>query len=287
MAAIYKREVRAYFHGITGYIFVAFLLVAFGIYTTTTCINNGLGNFEFVPWSMKYVFLIIAPLLSMRTLSEERRQKTDKLLFSNAVESTKIVLGKYFAMLTVLLIPLLIACVYPAVLAGFGRVSLTTAYSAMFGFFLMGAALLAIGMFASALTESQIAAAAIAFAALLLAFLAGELETVVSSGATAAFIGFTAIVLLVGGVTRYMTKSWQAAGIVAGVLEAILLLLNFASPQTVSQALTGLLGAIAVFDQMDTFKNGVFDIAAVVYYLSVIGVFAFFSIQAVEKRRWG
>lgn len=287
MAAIYKRELGSYFTGIIGYVLVAFILAIFGIYMTMICFNQGYANFELVPYSIKYTFLITTPILSMRVLSEERRQQTDKLLFSNAVTPSTIVFSKYLAMITVLAIPMLIVCIYPLILSGFGNVSLPTAYSAMFGCFLMGAALLSIGMFTSSLTDSQIVSAAVCFGIILVAYLASDLTGIISKSAFTALCGFTLLIAIVGIITRFMTKSWVAAGTVFAVLEVIVLVLYFLSPTTVASGFIGFISAISVFDKMDTFKNGVFDLSAVLYYISVIGVFSFFSVQALEKRRWG
>ncbi len=287
MTAIYRRELESYFTGVIGYVMIAFILAIFGIYTTIICFNQGYANFELVPYTVKYTFLITTPILSMRVLSEERRQQTDKLLFSNAVEPGKIVVSKYLAMITVLLIPMLIVCAYPLILSEFGRVSLPTSYSAIFGCFLMGAALLAIGMFTSSLTDSQIVAAALSFGMVLLAYLASDFNSIISGSAVTALYGFTFLVAATAIITRFLTKSWYMGGIVAAVLEVALLAVYFLAPDMVTAGLLGFIDAISVFDKMDTFKNGVFDLSAVFYYISVISVFLFFSTQALEKRRWG
>ncbi|MBQ0059495.1 MAG: ABC transporter [Lachnospiraceae bacterium] len=287
MAAIYKRELQSYFMGIIGYVFVAFLLVIFGIYTATICLTSKYANFEYVPYAMKYVFLITTPILSMRVLSEERKLNTDKLLFSTAVESYKIVFGKYLAMLTVMAIPFIVTCAYPVILSKYGKVPMLTAYSSIFGLFLMGAALLAIGMFSSSLTDSQIVAAAICFGMILAAYLANDITGLVSKTVFSALIGYTVIVLIIGGITRYVSKSWSFAGSIVLLFEILVVGIYFIKPSLEVSSFSGLLGTIAVFDKMDTFKNGVFDISTVIYYLSVIGVFSFFSIQSLEKRRWG
>ena len=286
MTAIYKRELRSYFNGVMGYIFIAFILAAFGIYTTYICFANRLAEFQYVPYMIKFVFLIAVPILSMRVLSEERKQKTDQLLFSNAIDVSKIVLGKYLAMLTVIAIPIAFVCIYPAFLSAYGPVPLATSYGTLLAFFLMGAALLAIGMFASSLTDSQIVAAAVCFGIILVAYLSNQITSVVSSTAVASYIGFTVIVVLIALITRYMTKSWYAAGIAAVILEAVLTALMLFAPTVLNGALANFLGCIALFDKMDTFKDGVFDINVIVYYISVAALFTFFSMQAVEKRRW-
>ena len=286
MTAINKRELHSYFTGIIGYVMIAFLIAIFGIYTTSICLGNKYANFEFVPYAMKYVFLVTTPILSMRVLSEERKQNTDKLLYSNALESWRIIAGKYLSMITVLAVPFVVAGVYPLILSKFGKVTLLTSYSTLLGLFLMGAALLAIGMFTSSLTDSQIVAAAICFGVIFVAYIAKDLTSLISGTPRAALYGLTVIVIAIGLIAKVISKNWIFAGIVAAVLEVIVIMMYFANSAVVAGIFGGILDAVAVFDKVDTFKNGVFDLSAVFYYLSVIAVFSFFSIQSLEKRRW-
>ena len=168
MKAIYKNELRSYFTSMTGYVFVGFMLLFAGIYTLALCLRSGFPSFEYVLANMSFVFFIIVPVITMKVLSEEKRQKTDQLLYSLPITTTDVVLGKYFALLTVLAVPLLIMAFYPLILSLYGNVYLLTAYGALLGFFFMGAAFLAIGLFISSVTESQMIAAGLCFVVLLL-----------------------------------------------------------------------------------------------------------------------
>ena len=166
MRAIYKKELRTYLTSMTGYIFMAVLLAVASLYYAANCLIGGYPVFGVVLSSVYFVLLIIVPVLTMRSLAEEKRQKTDQLLLTAPVSIWKIVAGKYLAMLTVFLIPMLILCLYPLILLQFGSVSLPMAYSAVAGYTLFGAACLAVGMLVSALTESQVIAAVLTFGAL-------------------------------------------------------------------------------------------------------------------------
>ncbi|MBQ6990929.1 MAG: ABC transporter permease, partial [Clostridia bacterium] len=146
MLAIYQRELRSYFTGFVGYVFAAFILLFGGIYTMVINLSNGITNFEYVLGNMSFVFIIAVPVLTMRVLAEERKQKTDLLLYSLPRSMTAIVLGKYFAMLTVFAVPMGVMAVYPILLSMYGEINMAVAYSAILGFFLMGAVLIAIGM---------------------------------------------------------------------------------------------------------------------------------------------
>ncbi|MGN0163466.1 MAG: ABC transporter permease, partial [Candidatus Ornithomonoglobus sp.] len=115
MRAIFKRELHAMFTSITGYIFCAFILLFAGIYMTVINLKQGYANFEYVLGNMGFIFLIAIPILTMRSVAEERRQKTDALLYSLPVSMTRVVAGKFLAMLAVLFIPLFIIGFYPLI----------------------------------------------------------------------------------------------------------------------------------------------------------------------------
>ena len=168
MKAVYKNELSTYFTTLTGYVFCAFLLLFAGIYTTLLCLKNQYVEFEYVLGNMCFVFFIIVPVLTMRVLAEERRQKTDQLLYSLPISTTEVVLGKYFALLTVLAMPLAVICLYPLILSLYGGLNMMGCYLAIIAFFFLGAAFLAIGVFVSSLTESQALAAGLCFVILLI-----------------------------------------------------------------------------------------------------------------------
>ena len=149
MKAVFKHELNTYFTGILGYIFGVFLLIFAGLYTTAYNIRGTYANFEYVLSGMTLIFVIIVPIITMRILAEEKHLKTDQLLYSLPLNMTKVVCGKFFALLVVYAIPMAVICIYPLILSAFGNVSLPTAYGAIVGFFLLGAALISIGMFIS------------------------------------------------------------------------------------------------------------------------------------------
>lgn len=183
MKAVYIREVRSYFTGLTGAVFAAFLLLFAGIFTMIYNLNAGYANFEYAMGNMPFVFQVIVPILTMRTFAAEKRAHTDNLLYSLPVSMTKVVMGKYFALLTVFVLPVLAICFYPLVLSFFGEVYLPAAYGSIVAFLFLGAALLAAGMFISSLTESQAVAAGVCFAVLLVNFfLADPAEDLASYG---------------------------------------------------------------------------------------------------------
>ena len=154
MTAVYKRELRSYLTSMIGYLFMFFILLLTGIYFSAYQLTSAYPKFETTLSALTFVFLISVPILTMRVLAEERKQKTDQLLLTAPVSVEKIVLGKYLALVTIFAIPMLIVCLYPLLMSKFGTVSFGAAYTAILGFFLLGCANLAIGVFISSLTES-------------------------------------------------------------------------------------------------------------------------------------
>ena len=144
MTAVFKHELRSYFHSLTAYVFGAFLLAFIGIGAMRYNLQAAVSNFEYVLSFASLVFVVIVPVLTMRVLAEERRQKTDQLLYSLPITTVQIIAGKYLALLVLYLIPLAIIAVYPLIFAQFGDVYLLTSYGSILAFFLLGAALIAV-----------------------------------------------------------------------------------------------------------------------------------------------
>ena len=196
MIAVFKRETGAYFKGVLGYLLAAFLLVFAGIYCMAYNLSGYYSNFEYVLDSIAFIYLIAVPIISMRSMAEERRQKTDQLLYALPIRMSDVVVGKYLAMLLVLAVPTVIMGFYPLVLSRFGTVALSTAYGALLGFFLLGAALLSIGLFISSLTDSQVAAAVITLVTMLLLYFMSGLAGFVSTEASASLLALSVLAVI-------------------------------------------------------------------------------------------
>lgn len=287
MLAIYQRELKSYFTGFIGYVFVAFILLFGGIYTMVINLSNGITNFEYVLGNMAFVFIIAVPVLTMRVFAEERKQKTDLLLYSLPRSMTSIVLGKYFAMLTVLAVPMLVMAVYPIILSMHGEINMAVAYSAMLGFFLMGSVLIGIGMLVSSFCDNQAIAAAVCFVIVLVNFFISDLASFVSAEANASLLALTLLVFVVALIVRYLTASNVAAGVVA-ILGVAALIVTYGIDKTLFEGLFAkILSSVSVFDRFYSFTDGVFDLGAIVYFLSVMALMVFYTVQSMERRRWG
>lgn len=286
MTAVLKHELRLYFHSLTAYVFGAFLLAFIGIGAMMYNIQAAVSNFEYVLSFGCLVFVVIVPILTMRVIAEERKQKTDQLLYALPISTTQVVLGKYLSLLTVYLIPLCIICVYPLIFSQYGDVYLLTSYGSIFAFFVMGAALIALGIFISSLTDNQGFAAGIGIAVILLNYYSVSLSEYVSSTAYGSFLALCIISVILAVVIRHMTKN-EKLGYGAGFLLIVVLsVLFFTNSELFEGLLPKIMSQLSLFERFYTFVNGVFDLTAIVYYLTFAAFFLFLSVQSLEKRRY-
>ncbi len=286
MIAVFKREVGAYYKSVVGYLIAAFLLIFAGIYCMAYNLSGYYANFEYVLDSISFIYLIAVPIISMRAMAEEKRQKTDQLLYSLPLRLSNMVLGKYLAMLVVLLVPCIVLGCYPLILMQWGNVPLFTGYGTLVAFFLLGACLLSIGLFVSSITESQVAAAVITLVTLLLLYFMSDLSSFVSSDASASLGVLCALAAVVGILVFILSRNAIIAVLSAGAGCGGLYLWYQVDTSAFSGLFGRMMNAISVFDRFESFVNGIFDLKAVVYYVSIIMVFLFLTVQVMEKRRW-
>ncbi len=286
MIAVFKHELSNYFHSMTAYIFGAFLLAFVGVGAMIYNIQQAVANFEYVLSFVSLVFVVIIPVLTMRVIAEERKQKTDQLLYSLPITTTQVVLGKYLALLVIYLIPLCIVAVYPLLFARYGEVYLLTSYGSIGAFFVMGAALIAVGTFLSSLTENQGFAAGIAIAVFLLNYYSVSLAEHISATAFGSAAALCVLSCLLGLLVRYLTKNEHLAYGTAIVLIAAVGIIYFANSAVFEGLLPDIMKKLSLFERFYTFVSGVFDLTAIVYYVSVIAFFLFLAVQSLEKRRY-
>ena len=287
MLAIYKRELKSYFHSMTGCVFIAFLVMFTGIYFMAYNLNAGYPYFSYTLSGSLIVFLVGIPLLTMRSFSEERKTKTDQLLLTAPVSLTKVVLGKYFAMVTVLAVPNVLFCLFPLLIKLQGTAYLLVDYSSIAVFFLLGCVYLAIGMFMSSLTESQIIAFISTFGILLLLYLWDGILSFLPGSALSGMIGILLILTLIVVYIYHMTKNWMLAAGIEAVGIAAALIVYFVKSSLYENLLTKLLGRLALADVfMNISSSNIVDVSGLLLYVSILIIFVFLTIQTIQKRRW-
>ena len=282
MKAIFKREVKSYFTGMIGWVVAAVSLFFLGLYYTNRNLLYASSDFASVLYTMTMILLFLLPAISMRSFAEERKNRTDQL----PVSIPAIVAGKFLAEVAVFALPLAAAVLMPLILKAFGTVSLVAAYSAVLGYLLLGSACLAVGTWISALTENQILAYLATFGALLVAYIMDGIQTMFTTGNLLAFIAFMVVVLIASILVGVICKRLTAGVTVFCVGAVVLFILFRLRPAWLLTAFNAVLSALALFDPFQDIVGGMFSIPAIVYYLSVIGLFLFLTGQALERRRW-
>ena len=235
MLAIYKRELRSYFVGVIGYVFLVIYLAIAGIlfsYTTMFSMSADVTNY----FTLMLVFSGIAlPLLTMKSFSEERKTKTEQLVLTAPVSLPSMVLGKFLASYTVFAGATLLTSLYFLFLIPYAKLKFAVLFGNLIALLLVGMVFIAIGIFVSALTENQLSAA----------------------------IGTIAIILGFLGV---------------GLINSLL---------PTSYAIRYVFDAISIFTRFQSFVNGYFEFASVIYYLSVSSIFVWLTIRVYDRRRFG
>lgn len=288
MLAIYKKELKLYFHSMIGFTFLAFLVFLVSLFFCLYNLNVGNANFCTSLNAVSFIFFIIMPVLTMRIMAEEKRQKTDQLLYTAPVRITDIVLGKFFSMLTILAIPVALFLLYPLILSLYGKSSQSLAldYIAILGFFLFGALNISIGLFISTLTENQVIAAILTFVTLLVMYFIGMLLVLIPGTASASLIGFSAMVVLLGLVLFYLTKNIVASAVTGCALEVLLVVLFFVKKSWFEGGFVKVFGVLDSSSRLDNFYAGLLDLGEVLYFVSGCAIFIFLTVQAIQKKRY-
>ena len=286
MLAVLRRELRAYFLSPTGYIFMGFFLLLSGFFFTYSNLFQANPSYLGVLGSITFIFLIVVPILTMRLMSEESRQKTDQLLLTSPLSVTGIVLGKYFAAVGVFLITLLITCLYPIILSFFGTIAVWEIIGGYIGFFLLGSAFISIGLFVSSLTDNQVIAAVVTFSALLFIWI---MDWVLSGLPTDRVSGIVFACMLVAGVAAlvyFSIRNIYVCAAVALVGLGIVAALYFTNEFFFDGLIVRSLEWFSLLKRYDNFSMGILSQSPIVYYISFSSIFVFLTVRMIEKRRW-
>lgn len=287
MLAIYKRELKSYFQSMVGCVFIAFLMVFTGIYFMAYNLMSGYPYFSYTLSGSLIVFIVGIPLITMRSFSEERKNKTDQLLLTAPVSLGKVVMGKYLAIVTVIAIPNVIFCIYPLIIKSQGTAYLMVDYISILVFFLLGCVYAAIGMFLSSLTESQIIAFISTFGILLVLYLWDGILSMLPSSALSGLVGVLIILSVAAFYIWQMTGNAVLAGAIEIIGAAAGIITYIVRSSLFENLLPNLLGRLALANVFtDITSNSIVDITGIVLYLSFIAVFVFLTVQAIQKRRW-
>lgn len=287
MRGIYKRELKSYFYSMIGYVFIAFLVAFVGIYFMAYNLNMGYPYFSYTLSGGLFILLLAIPILTMKSFSEERRSKTDQLLLTAPVTLGQIVWGKYLAMVTVFAIPNLIFCLFPLIIKASGQAYLKVDYWAILAYFLLGSTYIAVGMFLSSLTESQIIAAISTFGVLLVLYLWNGLLDFLPTNAGGNLAGVLLIWSLLVFAVYQMAKNWILAAILEVAGAAAGVAVYFLKPAWMEGLLPEVFGKLSLSNGFTSIINDrLLDISNLFLGVSVIALFVFLTIQTIQRRRW-
>ena len=233
MLAIYKKEMRTYFTTPVGYVFIAVFLAVSGFVFAFSTFQMQTSDVSGYFQLMIFGYIVIIPLLTMRSFAEERRTRTEQLLMTSPVTIPAMVFAKFLAAFTMFAGTVLLSCLYYLPLFNYGEPNVGRAVGCLIAMLLLGMCFIAVGIFVSTLTESTVTAS----------------------------IGTMAILLVF---------------VVAAIFNN---LIN-------SYVIRSVLSWISVYSRYVNFTYGIFDIAAVVYYISITAVFLFLAIRVYERRRY-
>lgn len=287
MFAIYKRELKTYFQTPIGYIYMSIFLLLSGIFFTVGNLFNLSPQFASYLSSIIFVYLLTIPVLTMRLMTDEKRNKTDQLLLTSPVRISGIVLGKYFAAVTISLITVGVTVLYAIVMSFHGDIDGWESFGSYIGFILMGCSFIAIGLFISTTTENQVVAAIVTFFALLVFWIMDVLQQSVPVDSLAAFIFLGVVILAICAWIYFSTKN-LIIPITLAVLGIGAALIVFLVNKDLYYGFIGrILGWLSLVERYGSFPRGILRLDAIVYYITMCAFFVFLTIRLIEKKRWG
>jgi ABC-2 type transport system permease protein len=287
MSAVYKRELRAYLHNVYGWLFAAILILFVSFMMFTYNLVNGMPQFEYALSNSQYALLVLIPILCMRSMAEDKRNRTDMFYLSLPMQTSSVVLGKYFALLTVLTVPCALFAVYPLILGSFGEISYASAYLGLLLFFLLGAGLIAVCQFLSSLTENLVVSAVLSVAVSAILFFIPLLGYMLPDTPMASFIGLAVLALLVAAVAFLVTRNLNVTTITGAALILPLCTLFILMKASFTGLLSKVLEYVSPYVHFATFcEYGTLRLSGVILLLSYPVFFVFLTVQSADKKRW-
>ena len=287
MSAVYKRELRAYMNNVYGWLFMAIFLLFTSYVMFQNNLYDGMPEFELTLSGSQYALLLLIPILCMRSMAEDRHNKTDMFYLSLPMKTSSVVLGKYFAMLTVYAIPCVILCLYPLLLGTFGTVNYLTAYLAILLYLILGAALIAVCQFMSSLTDNLVIAAVLGVVVSALLLFAPDLAYRLPDTAIVSFVGFVVLALLLAVVAFFATRNLNVTAITAAAVVVPLSVIYILAQEPFKGLFPATLEFVSPFAHFATFcQFGTFSVQSLILLLSYPVLFVFLTVQSADKKRW-
>ncbi len=283
MWALYKKELLLFFKTTTGYLFLAFFLFFTGLIFSVSFLFQESTAFADYLQRITMLFALIAPLLTMKVFTDERRYKTDQLILTAPISTYKIVMAKFCAVLTILLLICLIISTYLIVLAAFGSPDWPRIISAYLGFLLLGMSLLSIGLFVSSSTTSQMSAALITFAIVAFMLIISAVHSLLPRHLSWG-VGITlAAGLMIASWIDKQNHQHKISLIVLITLWAITIIVALLQPTLFRGLLGKIMLAIALPMRFRNFSSGLIILNDVIFYLSISVFFLYLTVWRIER----
>ena len=193
MRAVYQRELQGYFLTPVAYVFMGVFMLLGGVFFIIGNLATRSGNLLTLLSSMSYLWMLLCPVLTMRLFAGERGRGTDQLLLSSPVSLCGVVLGKFFAGATVLVLTVALSFIYPLLTALYGTLYVSETLVGYLGFLLLGCAFISVDMLVSVLSKNQVTAAIACFGVNLLIWLSSVLAQALNAPVISSVLSFVSL----------------------------------------------------------------------------------------------
>lgn len=295
MGAIYRREMSSFFTSGLGYVFLTVFYAFSGYFFFNQVIESGISDTSPMFESMFIMFIFLIPVLTMRLISEEKKNRTDQGLLTAPISLWELVLGKYLAAFTLFVIAESIIFVYAVIIRYLGDVVWSTLLGNYFAMLILGGAFIAIGLFVSSLTENQMTSAVASFVVMLLLYYFDEnLMEKVQNNEIRILLWIVFLLAVIYGVyriTSIFTSSFRMTIVISGMIALILLtvfeaFLADAFMNIETDKIQRFVSELSFRSRYVEFTKGVFNATSILFFISTAFLFNFFTVKVIEKRRW-
>lgn len=286
MKAIFNKEFKSFFNYPIGYIFMGVFLLISGLFFTMYNLLPNSSYYINVLDSITFVFLFLVPILTMRSIADETKDRTDQLLLTSPLKVWEIVLGKYFASVLFFFVTLLITGIYPIILAFYSDVAMAPIITAYIGFGLMGAAFISVGVFISSLTDNQVIAAVGTFGALLIIWIIDGVTQVMPTSRASGIILAVILVCALTLIIYYSTKNIYISGFTNIVGIATVIIINIVNVNLFEGFTSRFFQWFSLLNRYEPFVMGLLNVSSIVYYITFSTAFVFLTIRVIDKKRW-
>lgn len=288
MIAILGKEFKHYFKSPIGYVFMGFVFVVFGILFTVNLFYQNSDYSQVVGSQITIMFVLFfgTPLITMKSLAEEKNKKTDQLIITSPINITDFILGKYFAASGLFLLTIILTMIQPLILSIFGEIPIPKIIGSYIGFMLLGCSLIAMGLFISALSSSQMIAAVVTYIVFLAILFSDTIILTLPKDRLSSILFASLLVIIITLLVYFIVKNIVITITITAIGIAIIVMIYIVNPIFYDGFMINFFGYFSLLARFKTFTMGILDLGSIIYYISISIIFVFLSVQVIEKRRW-